>query len=89
MRTLAKTGIALGSVFLACLICVGGFGLFFAPFRFGLIQLPKDDSVALIRWIFNLLPVVAMAVMLIAASLLSRRFYREFTKRFLSDQTSN
>jgi hypothetical protein len=84
MRALTKIGVALGSAFLACLLCVGGFGLFFAPFRFGLIQLPKDDSVALVRWFFNLLPVVAIVVTLMAAFFLSRRFYREFTKRFLS-----
>ena len=88
MRRLAKTGVAIGSVVLACLVCVGGLVLFFAPFRLGLIPTETYPGTAA-RVMLNLLPMAAMAIALICAVFLSRRFYRAFAKRFLSDRISN
>jgi hypothetical protein len=80
MRRLAKTGIALGSIVLACLVCFSGLVLFFAPFRLGLIPTETYPGTAA-RVALNLLPLAAMAAAVICAVLLSLRFYRGFTKR--------
>jgi hypothetical protein len=90
MRNLARTAIALGSIILACLVCLIGFWLVIvAPFKFGLIHIPETNPGTAARWALNLLPLAAIAVTLIGALLLSIRFYRKFSKRFLSDRISN
>ena len=89
MRNLAKIGIALGSVILASLVCTLVFWfVIVAPFRFGLIHIPDTDPDSAARWALNLFPLTAIAATLIGALLLSIRFYREFSKRFLPDRSS-
>jgi hypothetical protein len=90
MHNLAKTGIALGSIVLACLVCTIGFLLVVvAPFRLGLIHIPETDPGTAARWALNLFPLAAMAATLVGALLLSIRFYRKLSKRFLPDRISN
>jgi hypothetical protein len=90
MQKGTKIAIALASIVLAGLVCTCGFWLvIIAPLRLGLIPIPDTNAGTAARWALNVFPLIAIATTVIIGLLLSIRFYRKFSKKFLRDRVPN